>query len=100
MYSVVMKKCTEGIKAQNRIGKTYHTFKVPQFLIHEPGYSIEKCIFHMITALGKEKYIVKFMAPSSLYIDWGSTSKREKNSQYIRDMLEKYPNAKVEFEYE
>ncbi len=100
MYDVVLKKCLAEVKAQGRLGKTYHTFKVPQFLIHEPGYSLEKCIFYMIKTLGKERYIVRFMAPSSLYIDWGSTSKREKNSQYIKDMLERYPNAKVEFEYE
>lgn len=106
VFKVILNKCIEKITYTNRYtDKTFIIFEVPKVLIGYPSYDMHACISYIISKLSNSGYIVEFMEPFYLYIDWGS-AKREvdkKNSyhQTTRTILEKFPNAsKIEFVYE
>ncbi len=106
IFDIVLKKCIEQIVHTNRhTPTTFIIFDVPKVLIGHPQYDLKECILYIIKELSSKNYIVEFLQPCQLYIDWGSSSdKREpflsKNAKSeIKHLLEKkYPNAKVEYE--
>lgn len=115
VFKVILNKCVEKIVYTNRYtDKTFIIFEIPKVLIGYPGYDINACISYMISKLAGAGYIVEFIEPFYLYIDWGSSidknskngySNSNSNSNKIkadtRAILEKFPNAsKIEFVYE
>lgn len=110
IFKVILNKCIEKIIYTNRYTeKTFIIFEVPTVLIGNPGYDMNACITYMISKLSNSGYIVEFLEPFYLYIDWGSSIEKQSKSKYpsdklkkqTRSILEKFPNAsKVEFIYE
>lgn len=109
MFNIVLNKCVEKILMTNRqTDKTFVVFEVPSILIGYPFYDMQSCILFLIEQLKKHKYIVDFIEPCFLYIDWGSPAtkdssirvKSNKLKEQARVLLERFPDtSKVEFVY-
>lgn len=101
MYNIVLNKCVEKILQTNRqTDKTFVIFEVPSILIGYPFYDMQSCTLFLIEQLKRHKYIVEFIEPCFLYIDWGSPSKESsikiKSSrlqEQTRKLLEKFPDT-------
>lgn len=115
IFNVVLNKCIEKIVYTNRhTDKTFVIFEVPKILIGYPMYDMRSCILFLIQKLSQKGYLIEFIDPFYLYIDWGcknntssshnilsvckNDKKLEKQTKYI---LEKFPNtSKIEFVYQ
>lgn len=115
IYSIVLNKCIDKIKYTNKhADQTYIVFDVPNILIGYPSYNFKSCILFLINQLSKHGYMIEFMEPCQLYIDWGqktnvysgpSTYNEEVSSTKLKSktksLLEKFPNAsKIEYIFE
>ena len=116
IFALVLKKCIEKIVYTNRhTDKTFIIFEVPKIMIGFPMYDMRSCILFMMSRLAQHGYIIEFIDPFYLYIDWGSnnlttstcslniipTSNPEKLKQQTKTLLKKFPDtSKVEFVYE
>jgi hypothetical protein len=119
IYSIVLNKCIEKIVYTNRnTDKTFIIFEVPKILIGYPSYDMQHCLLYLMEKLSDKDYLVEFMEPFYLYIDWGRPSNR-KNSKFsnkfndiptidpsrlknqTKKLLQKFPGTeKIEFVYE
>lgn len=120
VYNIVLNKCIEKILYTNRhTDKTYVIFEVPKFLIGCPLYDMKSCILYLISQLSQNKYMVEFIEPFYLYIDWGSvvqkttqkqkpkvianqifTQNPERLKQQTRQILQNFPDtSRVEYVY-
>lgn len=110
IFQVVLNKCIEKIIYTNRhTGQTFIIFEVPRILIGYPSYDMKSCILYLINALSKNKYLVEFIEPFYLYIDWGTQVRSKKPETKVvpnklqkqtMEILQKFPNAsKVEYVY-
>jgi hypothetical protein len=112
IFNIVLNKCIEKIVYTNRhTDKTFIIFEVPKILIGYPGYDMKSCILFLINRLSGSSYLVEFIEPFYLYIDWGSQKQikpsKKVNSNYdklqsqTKALLHKFPNtSKVEYVYE
>lgn len=113
IFNLVLNKCVEKISYTNRhTDKTFVIFEIPQVLIGYPLYDMKSCILFVISKLSASGYIIEFIDPFYLYIDWGSATKRtsrsyvpSSNPQKLQrdtmNLLQQFPNtSKVEFVYE
>lgn len=121
IYSIVLNKCIDKIKYTNKhTDQTYIVFDVPNILIGYPSYNFKSCILFLMNQLSKHGYMIEFINPCHLYIDWGqknnivynghnnySFSYNEDPSSSTRlktqtkNLLEKFPNAsKIEYIFE
>lgn len=107
IFNIVLSKCVEKIVYTNRnTDKTFVIFEVPKLLIGFPSYDMKLCILFLMKQLTHRNYIVSFIEPFYLLIDWGSnssitSSKTDKLKRQTRDLLQKFPNtSKVEYIYE
>lgn len=116
IFNIVLNKCIEKIVYTNRqTDKTFIIFEVPQVLIGYPSYDIKSCILFLKSKLESENYIVEFIDPFYLYIDWGghssgSSKKRfganitlnpDRLKEQTKILLKNFPNAdKIEYIYE
>lgn len=108
IFTVVLNKCIEKIVYTNRhTDKTFVLFEVPKILIGQPSYDMNSCIIFIMNQLSKYQYIVEFIEPFYLYIDWGtktSGSKESSNGKLKRQtevLLKRFPEtSKIEFVYE
>jgi len=113
IFQVVLNKCIEKIVYTNRhTGQTYIIFEVPKILIGYPSYDLKSCILYLINALSKHQYLVEFIDPFYLYIDWGTQNRSvgakfqkkgipNKLQKQTMEILEKFPNtSKVEYVYQ
>lgn len=122
IFNIVLNKIVQKIVYTNRhTDQTYVIFEIPQILIGYPQYDMKSCILFVMNRLSSNGYMVEFVQPFYLYIDWGSTSLQ--NSQNIvkqqmlnmnvsskhkdklrsqtKDLINKFPNtSKIEFVYE
>jgi hypothetical protein len=104
-YVLVLNKCIEKIIYTNKhTDQTYIFFDVPKFLIEYPFYDMKSCILYIMEKLIPANYIVSFIAPFYLYIDWSSFSQQsvipDKLKLQTKELLKKFPNAtKVVYEY-
>lgn len=109
IFKVVLNKCIEKVVYTNRhTGQTYIIFEVPRILIGYPSYDMKSCVLFLKNTLSKNNYLVEFIEPFYLYIDWGTrsetSSKSQSNSNKLRqqtmEILQKFPNtSKIEFVY-
>lgn len=108
MYNIVLNKCIDKIKMTNKqTEQTYIIFDVPNILIGYPSYNLKSCILFLMNQLSKHGYIIEFLQPCFLYIDWGthknlmsssSSSSNDKLKSQTKTLLEKFPNAsKIEY---
>jgi hypothetical protein len=104
IFNMVLNKCVEKIIYTNRhTDKTFVIFEVPKLLIGYPMYDMKTCILFLINKLSQNKYIVHFIEPFYLYIDWGSQVKvvaRNSLKEQTKRLLEKFPDtSKIEYVY-
>jgi len=122
IYNIVLSKCIDKIKSTNKhTDQTYIVFDVPNILIGYPSYNFKSCILFLMTQLSRHGYIIEFMEPCFLYIDWGqknnlvynhthnlnhnsgssSSSNSTKLKSQTKTLLEKFPNtSKIEYIFE
>jgi hypothetical protein len=108
IFTVVLNKCIEKIVYTNRhTDKTFVIFEVPKILIGQPSYDMNSCIIFIMNQLAKSQYIVEFIEPFYLYIDWGTKSRDSKESsngklkRQTEVLLKRFPEtSKIEFVYE
>jgi len=113
IFNLVLNKCVEKISYTNRhTDKTFVIFEVPQVLIGYPLYDMKSCLLFLITKLSASGYIIEFIDPFYLYIDWGSKTNRtnkfhvpssnpNKLKHDTMNLLQQFPNtSKIEFVYE
>jgi hypothetical protein len=104
IFGIVLNKCTEKIIYTNRhTDKTFIIFEIPKLLIGYPSYDMKSCILFMINKLSSKGYLVEFIEPFYLYVDW-SCGKSNKNN-VIHEKLKlkensikkQLPNTDIEF---
>lgn len=79
IYKTVYAKCLSQIKYNNDIlNITWCEYIIPTFVYGLPAYDINHCIYHMIYWLRHEQYIVEFIKPNILMIQWGVPIKKDK----------------------
>lgn len=113
IFKIVLNKCVEKVVYTNRhTDKTFVIFEVPSILIGYPMYDMKSCIMYIMSKLSQSGYIVEFIEPFYLYIDWGSsvtsvekplipTSRPERLRKQTRELLQKFPEtSKVEYVYQ
>jgi hypothetical protein len=116
IFNIVLNRIIEKITFTNRqTDQTYIIFEVPKILIGYPNYDMQSCILFIINKLSHHGYIVEFIEPFYLYIDWGSKSSKasQVSQSFIKTtdpirlqaqtkaLLSKFPNtSKVEFVYQ
>lgn len=112
IYSIVLNKCIDKIKYTNKhADQTYIIFDVPNILIGYPSYNFKSCILFLINQLSKHGYMIEFIQPCQLYIDWGQKNNIYNSNQEVssstklksqtKTLLEKFPNAsKIEYIFE
>jgi hypothetical protein len=120
IFNIVLNRVIEKITFTNRqTDKTYIIFEVPKILIGYPNYDMKSCILFIINKLSQHSYLVEFIEPFYLYIDWGSKSTRApvptqmkgigsfktkdpvKLQAQTKALLSKFPDtSQIEFVYE
>ena len=112
IYSIVLNKCIDKIKYTNKhTDQTYIVFDVPNILIGYPSYNFKSCILFLINQLSKHGYMIEFIQPCQLYIDWAQknniiysnqeVSSSTKLKSQTKTLLEKFPNtSKIEYIFE
>lgn len=114
VYSIVLNRCIEKITYTNRnTDKSFVIFEVPKILIGYPYYDMQSCIMFLMNKLSEQQYLVEFIDPFYLYIDWGTAIQKNSKQAQIPSMnpdrlkrqtkrlLQRFPETKqVEFIYE
>jgi hypothetical protein len=120
IFNIVLNKIIQKIIYTNRhTDQTYIIYEIPQILIGYPQYDMKSCLLFIMNRLSNNGYIVEFVQPFYLYIDWGSISSMSSNTEgtsYKMDvsdkhkhklqlqtkaLLNQFPNtSKIEFVYE
>lgn len=118
IFNIVLNKIVNKIVYTNRhTDKTYIIYEIPKILIGYPQYDMKSCILFVINKLSANGYIVEFIEPFYLYIDWGSSATSSANKKVIipsitsknpdrlraqtKALLSQFPNtSEVEFVYE
>jgi hypothetical protein len=113
IFKIVLNKIIQKIIYTNRhTEQTYIIFEIPQILIGYPQYDMKSCLLFIMNKLNENGYLVDFVDPFYLYIDWGSTCKKkqmniksnisskhkDKLQSQTRKLLERFPE--IEFIYE
>lgn len=111
IFNIVLNKCIEKIIFTNKnTDKTFIIFEIPKILIGYPNYDMKNCILFIIKKLSERGYLIEFIEPFYLYIDWGSKPAelklkekfdiQKKNLLHKYPDLSKYPDSKIEFVYD
>jgi len=113
IFNIVLNRVIEKITFTNRqTDKTYIIFEVPKILIGYPNYDMKSCILFIMNRLSQHGYMVEFIEPFYLYIDWGTKRSKVAPTPLIKTadpvrlqaqtkaLLTKFPKtSKVEFVY-
>lgn len=110
IFNIVLNRCIEKILYTNKhTDKTFVIFEVPNILIGFPSYDRISCTVFLKNQLLKKEYVVEYIDPFYLYIDWGTnTNKKKDNMDKIPQnlktqtakLLKKFPDtSKIIFEY-
>ena len=88
IFKIVLTKCIEKIVYTNRhTEQTFVIFEVPKILIGYPSYDMKSCIIYLMNQLSRHNYMVDFIHPFYLYIDWGSNHKTSINQKMISQQI-------------
>jgi hypothetical protein len=112
IFNIVLNKIVQKIVYTNRhTEQTYVIFEIPQILIGYPQYDMKSCIIFVMNKLSENGYMVDFIQPFYLYIDWGSNSNKDYNIKsristkhkdklynHTKELLSRFPE--IEFVYE
>lgn len=107
IYQTVLNKCIEKIIYTNRhTDKTFIIFEVPKILIGHATYDLLSCIHYIINNMAMHGYIIQFVEPFYIYIDWGSssgsgsTSGKNSLEEKTKLLLRQFPNVnEIEYVY-
>jgi hypothetical protein len=81
IFNIVLNKCIEKIVYTNRhTDKTFVIFEVPKILIGYPMYDMGSCLLFLINRLSASGYLIEFIEPFYLYIDWGCANQKTASS--------------------
>lgn len=123
IFNIVLNKIIQKIIYANRhTDQTYIIFEIPKILIGYPQYDMKSCILFVMNRLSTNGYIVEFVEPFYLYIDWGrssfknspnvfkhnipnisniSSKHKDKLRDQTKNLINKFPNtSQIEFVYE
>lgn len=116
IFNIVLTKIIQKITYTNRhTDQTYIIFEIPKILIGYPQYDMKSCILFIMNQLSNNGYIVDFVDPFYLYIDWGCSNSSSKSVTYnipptqnkdklraqTKALLSQFPNtSQIEFVYE
>jgi hypothetical protein len=115
IFNIVLTKIIQKITYTNRhTEQTYIIFEIPKMLIGYPQYDMKSCILFVMNQLSNNGYIVEFVQPFYLYIDWGCTKQqpvdykgnlttkhKDKLQIQTKALLSQFPNtSQIEFVYE
>lgn len=116
IFNIVLTKIIQKITYTNRhTDQTYIIFEIPKILIGYPQYDMKSCILFVMNQLSNNGYIVDFVDPFYLYIDWGCSNSASKTVTYnipatqhkdklraqTKALLSQFPNtSQIEFVYE
>jgi hypothetical protein len=121
IFNIVLTKIIQKITYTNRhTEQTYIIFEIPKMLIGYPQYDMKSCILFVMNQLSNNGYIVEFVQPFYLYIDWGCTKQnpgtndtyndikgslttkhKDKLQTQTKALLSQFPNTShIEFVYE
>ena len=105
MFNIVLRKCIQEINYTNKCtDKTYIIFEAPPIIIGFHNYNPISCVHYLIYQFTKKGYLVQFMEPNKLYIDWGTKTSNVQDGKLKKqtnELLKKYPTAtKVIYVYE
>ena len=119
IFNIVLNKIVQKIVYTNRhTDQTYVIFEIPKILIGYPQYDMKSCILFVMNRLYSNGYLVEFVDPFYLYIDWGksytnntlpinshmaniSNKHKDKLGSHTQALISKFPNtSKIEFVYE
>lgn len=115
IFNIVLTKIIQKITYTNRhTEQTYIIFEIPKMLIGYPQYDMKSCILFVMNQLSNNGYIVEFVEPFYLYIDWGctrqkpvdykgslTTKHKDKLQTQTKALLSQFPNtSQIEFVYE
>lgn len=93
IYKNILKQCVDLITYTNNCTKySFTVFQVPLFVSSEPSYNIKHCIIYIVNKFREHKYIVEFIEPNYLYLDWG-VSGNPKGNQEVSRLIEKYKHT-------
>ena len=74
VFDTVLDKCVIKIKESNNLNKTFVVFEVPRMLPGMVHYNMNECILFLVEKLSANDYLVNFMEPCYIHIDWGSAT--------------------------
>ena len=113
IYKIVLKTCGQKIIEANKKSKnSYCFFEVPTIIIGHSDYNVIDCTKYLMGELIKENYVVEFLQPNYLYIDWGKpvshphnltpgwVENKKKFEKETKRYMKKYPNAEIEIVYD
>jgi hypothetical protein len=106
IYKIVLNKCVEKIVYTNRhTDKSFIIFEVPKILIGYTSYDLNSCARYIMNELGKNGYIIQFMEPFYIYIDWGELGRKEQEKNKLtnktKEILKFFPKVQeVEYIYD
>jgi len=99
IYILVLNKCIEKIIYTNKhTDKTFIIFEVPQVMIGYPTYDMKSCILYLINKLSKNGYLIEFIDPFYLYIDWATPNQR--SSEHSKKINALGLKSQIEFVFE
>ena len=109
LFKTVLGIIAKNIKHTNQTTvNTFMFYEVPDRINGHLDYNYSECIKYLIAELTNEGYLVEFIQPRGLYIDWGTPVNDQVFPDWVKDkkelqkktlkLLEKFPNAqKIEF---
>lgn len=105
IYKTVLNKCIEKIVYTNKhTDKTFIIFEVPKLLIGHSNYNMKSCIHFIINNIMSHGYLVHFIDPFYIYIDWGSNKVNSGSKTFnntTKELLKRYPNiGEIQYIYD
>ena len=73
IYEEVLAKCFHRIQSSVVRDDPFALFVVPDFIIGRPRYDFGNCIQYIIFRLKNNGFLVKYIYPNALKIEWGKT---------------------------
>ena len=72
IYKKVLEKCHHRIITISKQGGSKCIYIIPEYMYGIPRYDIFGCADYIITKLKKNGFIVAYVNPNFLYIDWSN----------------------------
>lgn len=98
IYKSVLSRCIEKILYTNKnTNMSFLLFEVPEILIGHPRYNIKECVHYIMCELQRNDYLLHYIDPKYIYIDWGTAGGNEKGNlqQYTSSELRRlFPHVK------